>query len=121
MGFDDLPKRDPTHDTAQAAESAFQSAIDNVRYFVVQQKDRNDYGTDVQIEARDDGEMTNVRVHVQLKGTEAALNADGSVSVRDISRTNLNYLIAQPESVYACFHVPSGRLLARSLRPRRGP
>jgi tetratricopeptide (TPR) repeat protein len=114
MGFlDDLPKRDSTHDTAQVAESTFQAAIDASRLFVVQQKDRNDYGTDVQIEARDGQEMTNLRVHVQLKGTEAAPNADGSVSVGDISRTNLNYLLAQSDSIYACFHIPSGRLLAR--------
>src|SRR5579883_1583629 len=114
MGFlDDLPKRASAHDTAQAAESAFQAAIDAGGLFVVQQKDRNDYGTDVQIEARDDQGMTNLRVHVQLKGTEAAANADGSVSVGDISRTNLNYLLAQSDSIYACLHIPSGRLLAR--------
>ena len=65
------------------------------------------------LEARDDQGMTNLRVHVQLKGTVAAPNADDSVSVGDISRTNLNYLLAQPDSIYVCLHVPSGRLLVR--------
>jgi Domain of unknown function (DUF4365) len=111
--LNDLPERDSSHDTAQAAESAFQAAIDAGQLFVLQQKDRNDYGTDAQIEARDDQGMTNLRVHVQLKGTEATPNADDSVSVGDISRTNLNYLLAQPDSIYVCLHVPSGRLLVR--------
>src|SRR5262245_2472484 len=102
--LDDLPKRDSSHDTAQPAESAFPPAIDTGQLFVRQQKDRNDYGTDAQIEARDGQGMTNLRVHVQLKGTEAAPNADDSVSVGDISRTNLNYLLAQPDSIYVCLH-----------------
>ena len=42
-----------------------------------------------------DGQATNVRVHVQLKGTERALNSDGSLSV-EVRRTNPNYLLMQP-------------------------
>jgi hypothetical protein len=52
---------------------------------------------------------TNVRVHVQLKGTERELNADGSLSV-EVRRTNLNYLLMQGYSCYACYHVPTGSL-----------
>jgi len=111
--LDDLPKRDRAHDTAQAAESAFQAAIDAGKLFVLQQKDRNDYGTDAQIEARDEQGMTNLRVHVQLKGTEVGPNADQSVSVGDVSRRNLSYLLAQPDSIYVCLHLPSGRLMVR--------
>ena len=53
--LDDLPKRDGAHDTAQAAESAFQAAIDAGQLFVVQQKDRTDYGTmaELRFEARE--------------------------------------------------------------------
>ncbi len=61
-----------------------------------------------------DGQATNVRVHVQLKGTQRALNADGSLSV-EVRRTNLNYLLMQPYSIYVCYHVPSGLLLIRPV------
>lgn len=110
--LDDLPIRHNTHDIAKAAESAFAAAIDAGVFFLSQQRDRHDYGTDVQIEARDESAVTNLRVHVQLKGTELRPNVDGSVSV-EIARTNLNYLLAQRDSLYVCYHLPSKRLLVR--------
>ncbi len=55
------------------------------------------------------GQATNVRVHVQLKGTKRALNADGSVSIA-VERTNLNYMLMQPYSFYACYHLPTDSL-----------
>lgn len=110
--LDDLPQRDSAHDTAEVAETAFRAAIDSCKLFVVQREDRNDYGTDVQIEARDGKAVTNIRAHVQLKGTESAMKANGSVSV-PVARANLNYLLAQADSLYVCYHLPSGRLLAR--------
>jgi len=60
-----------------------------------------------------DGRATNVRVHVQLKGTESQLNADGSLSIGG-RRKNLNYLLMQPHSVYVAYHVPSGSLRVRT-------
>lgn len=110
--LDDLPQRESSHDTAEAAETAFRAAISACKLFVDQREDRNDYGTDIQIEARDCKAMTNIRAHVQLKGTESAAKANGSVSV-SVARTNLNYLLAQANSVYICYHVPSKRLLVR--------
>lgn len=110
--LDDLPQRGSAHDTAEAAETAFRAAIETCKLFIVQQEDRNDYGTDVQIEARNGKAMTNMRAHVQLKGTESAANANGSVSVA-VARTNLNYLLAQADSVYVCYHLPSERLFVR--------
>lgn len=110
--LDDLPQRESAHDTAEAAETAFRAAIETCKLFIVQQEDRNDYGTDVQIEARNSKAMTNIRAHVQLKGTESAANANGSVSVA-VARTNLNYLLAQADSVYVCYHLPSERLFVR--------
>jgi tetratricopeptide (TPR) repeat protein len=111
--LDDLPKRPGTHDTGVAAETAFAAAVEAGRLFLIQQRDRHDYGTDLVLEAHSGGAMTNLRVHVQLKGTEAAAGADGFVSVQ-VARTNLNYLLAQPHSVYVCFHIPTRRLLVRS-------
>ena len=52
---------------------------------------------------------TNVRVHVQVKGTERELKADGSIII-EISRANLIYLLAQSYSLYVCYHVPSDSL-----------
>lgn len=110
--LDALPQRHSTHDIEGAAETAFEASIEACRLFLVQQKDRKDYGTDVQIEARDGGSMTNLRVHVQLKGTEVGANVDGSVGI-EVARTNLNYLLAQRDSIYVCYHLPSQRLLVR--------
>lgn len=110
--FDDLPTRDNTHDIAEAAETAFLSAVNSCEMFVVQGKDRNDYGTDIQIEARNGNAMSNIRAHVQLKGTKSEAKKDGSISV-SVARTNLNYLIANPGSMYVCYHLPSNSLLVR--------
>ena len=110
--LDDLPERHSTHDTAETAESAFRDAVDSTGLFVSQTSDRHDYGTDIQIEAKKESSMTNLRVHVQLTGTRSEINADGSVSI-SVARTNLNYLLSQPDSIYVCYHLPSKQLFAR--------
>ncbi|HTQ12534.1 MAG TPA: tetratricopeptide repeat protein [Rhizomicrobium sp.] len=107
--FDDLPRRDRSHTIEEEAIIAFQRRLSESRVFILQGEDRKDYGTDCQIEVIDDGRATNVRVQVQLKGTERALNADGSLSV-EVSRSNLNYLLMQRYSFYACYHIPTGSL-----------
>jgi tetratricopeptide (TPR) repeat protein len=112
--FDDLPQRPSAHDTEGAAENAFAAAIEACDLFL-QQKDRSDYGTDLQIEARQGASMTNLRVHVQLKGTEKPANVDGSISI-EVARANLNYLLMQPDSVYVCYHLPTKRLLVRYVQ-----
>lgn len=113
MGYlDDLPERHESHDLADASEAAFEAAIRDQEFFLIQRKDKYDYGTDFQLEARDCKSMTNLRVHVQLKGTGVAARKDGSIGI-SVSRANLNYLISQPESIYVCWHAPSSRLLAR--------
>ena len=110
--LDDLPKRDKNRRIQEQSETAFQTAITECGEFEVRE-DKQDYGTDYVIEASDAGVMTNVRVHVQLKGTETEKNADGSISVA-IDRTNLNYLLTQPHSIYVCCHMPSKQILVRS-------
>ncbi len=107
--FDDLPRRDRSHDIEEEAIIVFQRLLSECRVFILQGVDRKDYGTDCQIEVIDNGRATNVRVQVQLKGTERALNVDGSLSV-EVRRTNLNYLLMQGYSFYACYHVPTGSL-----------
>jgi hypothetical protein len=78
--LDDLPKRDPNHVTEERAETAFQGRLTESGRFILQRADRKDYGTDCEIEVVEQEQATNVRVHVQLKGTERPLNADGSLS-----------------------------------------
>ena len=108
--LDDLPKRDENHRIEELSESAFRSAITECGAFVIQSEDRRDYGTDFQIEVCDGRAMTNIRVQVQLKGTNCKENSDGSVS-RKISRANLNYLLMQPGSIFVCYYIQSERLL----------
>ena len=107
--FDDLPKRDRNRGIEEQAEAALQTLISQSEDFILQSVDRKDYGTDCQIEVIQQDQPTNVRLHIQLKGTASALKTDGSVSI-GISRTNLNYLLAQPYSFYVCYHVPSDSL-----------
>ncbi len=114
--LDDLPQRSRTHEIEDQAITAFENAIAQENVFVIQSTDRKDYGSDYQLEVikiSDGSSMTNVRVCVQLKGSTTVLNADDSVSVQ-ISRTNLNYLLTQPNSIYVCYHIPSKQLLTRS-------
>lgn len=101
--LNELPKRDKNHSLATEAETAFQNFFAASKSFFIQSGDRKDYGTDYQIEVVQDGMATNVRLHVQLKGTAKALNADGSISV-EVERSNLNYLLMQPYSFYVCYH-----------------
>lgn len=108
--LDDLPKRHGSHVTEGKAEAAFHNLLSDSDDFVLQATDRKDYGTDCQIEVVDRESATNVRIHVQLKGTDRSANADGSISV-EVRRSNLNYLLMQPHSLFVCYHVPSDKLL----------
>ena len=112
--LDDYPKRDGNRRIQEQSETAFRTAISECGEFVVQSEDEHDYGTDFLIEASDAGAMTNVRVHVQLKGTGRERNADGSVSL-SIDRANLNYLLMQPYSIFLCCHIPSKQLSVRRV------
>jgi tetratricopeptide (TPR) repeat protein len=111
--FDELPRRDRNHEIEDAAIAAFQMRLAESGAFILQAPDRKDYGTDCQMEVMADGQATNTRVQIQLKGTESALNADGSLSV-EVRRTNLNYLLMQPYSVYVAYHAPTGSLRIRT-------
>jgi len=110
--LDDLPKRDENHRIEELSESAFRSAVTECGAFAIQSEDRSDYGTDFQIEVCDGRAMTNIRVQVQLKGTNCKENSDGSVS-RQVFRATLNYLLKQPGSIFVCYHIQSERLLVR--------
>ncbi|WP_206240445.1 DUF4365 domain-containing protein [Novosphingobium terrae] len=107
--FDNLPRQDRNHVVEDEALAAFERQVLASGAFTVQGPDRKDYGSDCQLEVAIDGGMTNIRVHVQVKGTEKPLRADGSVSI-DVTKANLNYLAMNPYSFYVCFHLPSRSL-----------
>ncbi len=111
--LDDFPKRHSSHEIDAQSAHAFRAAICEYNEFTIQ-FDKNDYGTDFIIEAVDAGEMTNVRVHVQLKGTRSEARADGSVAVT-VAKTNVNYLATPRGSIYVCYHIPTERLLVRRV------
>lgn len=111
--LNDLPTRHRNHEIEAAAVLAFETLVAASDDVIIQSRDRTDYGVDLQIEVVDRSHPTNVRIHVQLKGTERPLNADGSVSVV-VDRTNLNYLLNQPYSLFVCLHRPTGSLRVRS-------
>ena len=107
--FDDLPHRDRNHELEDKAFAAFQKRLTESGCFILQTSDRMDYGTDCQLEVAADGQATNARVHVQLKGTSRDLSANGSLSIA-VERANLNYLLMQPYSFYASYHAPTDTL-----------
>ena len=110
--LDDLPKHHSSHQIEDQSKSAFRAAISEFQEFIIQ-SDECDYGTDFVIEAVDARKMTNVRVHVQIKGTSCEAHEDGSVSV-SVSRNNVNYLLMQSSSIFVCYHVSTKRLLVRA-------
>lgn len=107
--LNDFPKRDRNHRIERLAISAFENFLRDSSDFFIQSKDINDYGVDYQLEITTNGQATNIRLFVQLKGTEQELNNDGSVSI-SVNRANLNYLLMHPYSFYVCFHAPSNNL-----------
>lgn len=111
--LDDLPTHHPNHRIEDQSKTAFCAAVSEGNDFIIQ-SDRCDYGIDFVMEALDDGDVTNVRVHVQVKGTGRDASRDGSVGV-SVERSNVNYLSMQPGSVFVCYHVPTERLLVRRV------
>lgn len=113
INIDDFPIQNPAQPIQDRAEAAFEAALQAAGLFSFQQKDRRDYGSDYQLEALDGSARTNIRVHVQLKGTSEPVNADGTTSVT-VARRNLNYLLVHSHSIYVCHRDPDGPLLVRS-------
>lgn len=113
--LNDLPKRDQNHVYDTMAKTAFEAFIALSGVVLKQGTDDYDYGSDYQLEIVHDGMATNVRLQVQLKGTAADLNEDGSVSI-SVKRSSLNYLLMSPGSLYVCFHIPTKTLKVASAQ-----
>jgi hypothetical protein len=101
--LDDLPSRAEEHVTSDIARHKIKELFCDP-FFIVRDEVDSDYGIDLSIEALiDNGKSpTNIRAHIQLKGSGKLPNEDGSFSC-GVSRSNLNYLLNCPESLYVFY------------------
>ena len=81
-------------------------------WFIAREESKSDYGVDIIIEALTDNgkHPTNIRSHAQVKSSTKKPNADGSYSY-SVPFSNLNYLLNNPNSLYAFYSVKEDKLL----------
>ena len=71
--------------------------------FIVRDERIEDYGVDLSIEILENGNVTNFRAQVQLKGSEAIVaKNDGNYNL-PVKTANLNYLLNNPISIYILY------------------
>jgi tetratricopeptide (TPR) repeat protein len=104
-----LPKRDEKHEIGDNAVRIFKDAILSSGLFICRDE-APDYGTDVQLEAKDGDRMTNFRIHCQVKGVTTDRP---SVSV---ATSNLCYLDNQRNSLYVICCVNSKKIFVREAQ-----
>lgn len=105
-----LPKADRNSELQQLSINAFNSALP-VDKFVFREESRPDAGVDGSLELKINSRYTHLRAHVQLKSTDSSdTNADGSISVGDITVANLCYLLNGQSPIYVLFVVPLNEL-----------
>lgn len=105
-----LPQRSQEHIYSDLGVRKF-CELFNDPWFIAREEAKNDYGTDVVLEAIiDNGKHpTNVRSHAQVKASTKKPNADGSYSY-SVSFSNLNYLLNNPNSLYIFYSVGEDKL-----------
>ena len=107
-------RSEPVRETGRA--SVLHRKIDSVRAFAVQRgPDHSDFGSDYRLEARDGVERTNVRVHVQLKGTGGGGECRWIRQRVSSPESNLKYLLG-PVRLAVCL-LPTSRLGRMLVRP----
>lgn len=110
--LDDLPTRTADHVGETESRDAFRTAFRDPLYLIRDETER-DYGVDYHVEAIADAtQPTNIRFHAQLKASTKDDNTDGSFSY-SVARTNLNYLLNSPRSIYVFYARGTGALLYR--------
>ncbi len=111
--LDDLPERTDEHVGETDSLRAFGEIVRDP-FFLVQARRENDYGVDVTIEALlpPSNNPSNITAHAQLKGTTKKANVDGAISFQ-VARTNLNYLLNTPRSIYVLLWRSNGQLYYR--------
>jgi hypothetical protein len=103
----------PGRDRKAEIEALSRLALGNclpIPKFLYRPEPTDDLGVDASIELLLDGQATNLRAQVQLKGTDSGgLNADGSISLA-VNLSNLNYLLNGPSPLYILYIVPRDEL-----------
>jgi len=114
--LDDYPKRTSEHigesESIQAIRHLFKDP-----HFLIRKEEENDYGVDLEIEVqlpvnKEGTQPTNIRFHVQLKSSTKDANKDDSYSY-PVDRTNLNYLLNSPRSLYVFYSRESSKCYYR--------
>ena len=96
-----LPQRADFHVGETESINAF-TALFSDPMFLVRDTRGDDYGADLEIEALDNGNVTNARAQVQLKATRSKPNIDGSISY-PINVKNIEYLRVTPSALYILY------------------
>lgn len=110
--LDDLPTRTSDHVGETESREAFRGAFKDPLYLIRDETER-DYGVDYLVEAIAAAtQPTNIRFYAQLKASTKDDNKDGTYSY-SVERTNLNYLLDSPRSIYVFFARSTGALLYR--------
>lgn len=101
-----LPKISPQQNQEVVSRNIFRKLIPT-ELFLIRDEIEYDFGVDFIIESIIDLEnASNFRSHVQLKSTQKySENKDGTISYGKISRSNINYLLNQPNSIYVVYFV----------------
>jgi hypothetical protein len=97
-----LPMSSDSHDKERRSKLAFDSIVPG-DLFIVRNEDGGDYGVDKILELKLLGtQMSNFRSCVQLKGTSANKNTDGSY-VFPVPINTISYLINQTNSIFVVY------------------
>ena len=106
-----LPQRPQEHVNADLGVRKFCGLFTDP-WFIAREESKNDYGTDIVLEALTDNgkHPTNIRSHAQVKSSTKKPNSDGSYSY-SVHSSNLNYLLNNPNSLYAFYSVREDKLL----------
>ena len=109
--WNSLPERPQEHANADLGVRKFCELFTDP-WFIAREESKSDYGIDIVIEALTDNgkHPTNIRSHAQVKSSAKKPNADGSYSY-SVPFSNLNYLLNNPNSLYAFYSVKEDKLL----------
>jgi hypothetical protein len=108
--FGPLPKADRNSEIQRLSIIALEKAFPTDR-FLPRDERTDDFGVDFSLELfSPDGNATNFRAQLQLKGIEKAKpQKDGAISLQ-IPTSNFNYLLNGPSPLYVLYNVASNQL-----------
>jgi len=107
-----LPQISPQQNQETDSRNRFRILVPTTMFLLRDEKE-HDFGVDFILEAIGNFEnLTNFRSHIQLKSTHKYTeNNDKTVSYSGISKSNINYLLNQPNSIYVVYFVKKGVFL----------